>query len=448
VNEAKFLGKIFQLTELVGDEQIALWSAVDPIEQAKIAQALAPHTKINCIIHPDTVEKLSAVITWAAEHRWAVLPCGQASKIAWGGLLQPNFQDETENGVIVIQSDRLNRLIDHAVGDLTVTAEAGMQLATLQKILGEKGQFLAIDPAYPEEATLGGIVATGDTGSLRHRYRSVRDMLLGISFVRSDGEIAKAGGRVVKNVAGYDLMKLLTGAYGTLGMISQVTFRVYPLPEASSTVVLGGEEQAIATILKNLLASSLTPVAVDLITPPLMQHLGISKTFGLIVRFMSVAPSVQEQAEKLLAMGEREGLKGNAFYQDDQTIWQTLKEQIWQNNIHNNHTGVICKIGVIPNQAVKICQELATDWAMIHAGSGIGVVRFDQITPERLLTIRQLCQKNHGYLTVLQAPIEFKQNLDVWGYTGNALDLMQKIKQQFDPQQIFNSGRFISNTSV
>lgn len=448
MDEAKFLGKIFQLTELVGDGQIALWSKVDPVEQDKIAQALAPHTKINCIVYPDTVEKLSAVIAWAAEHRWAVFPCGQASKIAWGGLLQPNFQDETENGVIVIKSDRLHRLIDHAVGDLTVTAEAGMQLATLQKILGEKGQFLAIDPAYPESATLGGIVATGDTGSLRHRYRSVRDMLLGISFVRSDGEIAKAGGRVVKNVAGYDLMKLLTGAYGTLGMISQVTFRVYPLPEASSTVVLGGEEQAIAHTLKNLLASSLTPVAVDLITPLVMQHLGISKTFGLIVRFMSVAPSVQEQAEKLLAMGEREGLKGNAFYQDDQTIWQTLKQQIWQKNIDNNHSGVICKIGVIPNQAVKICQELATDWAMIHAGSGIGVVRFDHITPERLLTIRQLCQKNYGYLTVLQAPIEFKQNLDVWGYTGNALDLMQKIKQQFDPQQIFNSGRFIGNTSV
>lgn len=448
MNEAQFLGKIFQLTELVGQEQIALWSAVDPLEQAKITPALAPHTKINCIIHPDTVEKLSAVIAWAAENRWAVLPCGQASKIAWGGLLQPNFQDQTENGVIVIKSDRLNRLIDHAVGDLTVTAEAGMQLATLQKILGEKGQFLAIDPAYPEEATLGGIVATGDTGSLRHRYRSVRDMLLGISFVRSDGEIAKAGGRVVKNVAGYDLMKLLTGAYGTLGMISQVTFRVYPVPEASSTVVLGGEEQAIANTLKNLLASSLTPVAVDLITPLLMQHLGISKTFGLIVRFMSVAPSVQEQAEKLLAMGESEGLKGNAFYQDDQTIWQTLKQQIWQNNIHNHHSEVICKIGVIPNQAMKICQELSTDWAMIHAGSGIGVVKFKQITPERLLTIRQLCQKNHGYLTVLQAPIEFKQNLDVWGYTGNALDLMQKIKQQFDPQHIFNSGRFIGNTSV
>ena len=163
---------------------------------------------------------------------------------------------------------------------------------------------------------------------------------------------------------------------------------------------------------------------------------------------MSVAPSVQEQAEKLLEMGEHEGLKGNAFYQDDQTIWQTLKQQIWQKSINNNQDGVICKIGVIPNQAVKVCQELATDWAMIHAGSGIGVVRFDQITPERLLTIRQLCQKNYGYLTVLQAPIEFKQNLDVWGYTGNALDLMQKIKQQFDPQQIFNSGRFISNISV
>jgi glycolate oxidase FAD binding subunit len=122
----------------------------------------------------------------------------------------------------------MQQLIEHAVGDLTVTVEAGMQFAHLQAQLAKLGQFLALDPDFPQSATMGGIVATASTGSLRQRYGSVRDQLLGINFVRADGQVASAGGRVVKNVAGYDLMKLFTGAYGTLGAISSVTFRVHP----------------------------------------------------------------------------------------------------------------------------------------------------------------------------------------------------------------------------
>ena len=196
-----------------------------------------PDSSISHLVYPNTPEELAAVISYAKQQGLRVLPCGRGSKLHWGGLV---------DGVnLVISTERLNQVIDHAIGDLTVTAEAGIKFSDLQKMLRKSGQFLAIDPHYPDHATLGGIISTADTGALRHRYNSIRDMILGISFVRSDGQLVKAGGRVVKNVAGYDLMKLLTGAYGTLGIITQVTLRVYPISHAAQTVVLSGHRGLI-----------------------------------------------------------------------------------------------------------------------------------------------------------------------------------------------------------
>lgn len=156
----------------------------------------------SCIVYPQTPEQLGTVVSLARQNQWRILPCGSGSKLHWGGI--------PKDINIVVSTARMNQLIDHASGDLTVTVQAGMKYAELQKILAATGQFLALDPSYSDRATIGGIVATADTGSLRQRYNSVRDQLLGISFVRADGQLTKAGGRVVKNVAGYDLMKLLT----------------------------------------------------------------------------------------------------------------------------------------------------------------------------------------------------------------------------------------------
>ncbi len=281
-----------ELESIVGTAGICGWQDTEPFWQERVEKAVAPDSKIDCTVYPNTQEELAAVIAWAEQNRCALLPCGSGSKLDWGGLVKldsdppqspltrgdnslkvpllkgdlggspglktrPNPPDV--GGLAAVSTSRLNRLVEHAVGDLTVTAEAGMKFADLQQILAASGQFLPIDPAYPQQATLGGIVATADAGSLRHRYRGVRDLLLGMTFVRSDGKIAVAGGRVVKNVAGYDLMKLFTGAYGTLGVISQVTFRVYPLPESSGTVVLTGEINALSQTAQILLSSALTP---------------------------------------------------------------------------------------------------------------------------------------------------------------------------------------------
>ncbi len=422
-----------ELESIVGSAGICLWQDTEAFWQKRVETAVTPETQIACTVYPNTQEELAAVIACARQNCWALLSCGSGSKLDWGGLVK---------GVkIAVSTTRLNRLVEHAVGDLTVTAEAGMKFADLQEILGKAGQFLPIDPAYPQQATLGGIIATADAGSLRHRYRGVRDLLLGMTFVRSDGKIAKAGGRVVKNVAGYDLMKLFTGAYGTLGIISQVTFRVYPLPESSGTVILTGETNALAQATQILLSSALTPTAVDLLSPKLVEKLSLGKGSGLVVRFQSIAESVKQQSARLLEVGEKLGLQGTSCAESDEhQLWQKLPETVWNSS---TKSAIICKIGIRPSEAVPAINELPVQDAWIHAGTGLGVLRFEAATADTLLQVRRGCEAKGGFLTVLAAPGHIKQGLDVWGYTGSAIDLMRRIKQEFDPENILNCDRFL-----
>jgi glycolate oxidase FAD binding subunit len=432
-----------ELESIVGTAGISLRQYTEVFWQERVEKAVVPGTKIDCTVYPNTQEELAAVIAWARNNRWGVLPAGSGSKLDWGGLVKLDPANPPGAGRIAAASTaRLNRLVEHAVGDLTVTAEAGMKFADLQLLLAAAGQFLPIDPAYPQQATLGGIVATADAGSLRHRYRGVRDLLLGMTFVRSDGKIAVAGGRVVKNVAGYDLMKLFTGAYGTLGVISQVTFRVYPLPESSGTVVLTGEVNALSQTAQILLSSALTPSAIDLLSPQLVAKLGLGKGTGLIVRFQSIAPSVKQQSARLLEVGEKLGLQGTSCCEnDDRQLWQRLPETMWDSG---TKSAIICKIGIRPSEAVTAINELPVQDALIHAGSGLGVLRFETATADTLLQVRRGCEAYGGFLTVLAAPADIKQQLDVWGYNGSAIDLMRRIKQQFDPENLLSPHRFIS----
>lgn len=427
------------LEPIVGDSGIYSWENVEPSWQERIV-SIADHSP-SYVVYPNSVEQLAQVMNLSHHNSWTVLSCGSGSKLSWGGV------GKTVD--IVVSTQRLNRIIEHAVGDLTVTVEAGVKLADLQAILAKTGQFLALDPAYPEDATLGGIIATADSGSLRHRYGGVRDMLLGISIVRSDGQIAKAGGRVVKNVAGYDLMKLFTGSYGTLGVLTEVTFRVYPMPAASGTVLLTGEAEAIASAAKTLLASALTPTAVDLLSTQLVVQLSLGNGIGLMVRFQSVMESVKEQSSRMLDVGKTLGLQGTLYTDADEVnLWQSLPKKICT---APHQTGITCKIGVLPTAAVDILTQLdsltsSPGLGLIHAGSGLGLLQFElgAVKSHAIAQMRNYCEEQRGFLTVLEAPISLKQQVDVWGYKGNALNVMQGIKQKFDPKNILSPHRFVA----
>lgn len=403
-------------------------------------QAIDSDQQLPVVVEPQTAEELAEVVACAHRQRWRMLPTGQSSKLHWGGLAR--------DVDLVVSTARLDRLIEHAVGDLTVTVEAGMRLAELQAILARSGQFLALDPAYLDSATLGGIVATADAGSLRHRYGGVRDMLLGVSFMRADGQIAKAGGRVVKNVAGYDLMKLLTGSYGTLGILTQLTFRVYPLPETSQTVVLKGSTDAIAQAAQTILSSALTPHALDLASPQLSHRLNLGTEMALFVRFQGISPSVKEQANRVLEVAQALGLSSLLYtHAEEADRWQALRQPMEPELASG---AIVGKIGLRSSTAIAAIHEINHSInqpiiSIIHLGSGIGKIDLPaSSTVEDVLRIRKICQSHSGYMTILQAPKTVKQNFDVWGYTGNALNLMQTLKQHFDPENLLSPHRFIS----
>ncbi|MBE9042930.1 FAD-binding oxidoreductase [Pleurocapsales cyanobacterium LEGE 10410] len=424
-----------QLKSIIDPNTVVELKDADIYWQNKIERTIVGDSK-PYLLFPPTIDTLAEIVQQAALQQWRILICGNGSKLTWGGL--------SSNIQLVISLQKCDRLIEHAVGDLTVTVEAGMKLADLQTLLRSQNQFLPVDPSYPETATLGGIVATADTGSWRQRYGGVRDLLLGISFVRADGKIAKAGGRVVKNVAGYDLMKLFTGAYGTLGIITQLTFKTFPLPATSQTLLLRGKATQIAQVVQTIRNSGLTPTAIDLLSASVVRQLELGEDLGLIIRWQTIPESIEQQQERVMAIAKELNLTEKVYRDDAETELGHKLSVI--TSLPSSNSAVTCKIGIAPKAAVNFLQLKqiieGNVTVRIHASSGIGQLQLDSADERVISQLRSFCQQNQGFLTILDAPKALKQT-DIWGYSGNALKTMQAIKNQFDPQNILNPGRFL-----
>lgn len=433
------MGTIAQTVEsILGASQVTHWEALSAPLKGAVKGAIAHDNLPDCVASPKTPDDLAELVACAYQNQWQILPCGHGSKLDWGALVS--------GADLVISTQNLDRVIEHAEGDLTVTAQAGVSFAKLQSQLLQTRQFLAIDPAYPDQATLGGIVATRDTGSLRQRYGGIRDMLIGVSFVRHDGQIAKAGGRVVKNVAGYDLMKLMSGSFGTLGILTQLTWRTYPMQESSQTVVLAGDWQAMRQVTAEVLLSTLTPIKMDLLAANLLPD-GMTGDVGLALQFQSIAAGVAEQVERLQAIAQPHTLNMQVLTHDaDTQFWPTLNRLLFAPKGAND---VIAKLGILPAQAIDLLQFLetllapGTGQARIHASSGVGTLRF---SPEhnsvRLLKeVRSRCQAASGYVNLLEAPQDWKNRFDPWGIDDGAKMLMSQLREQFDPHGRLSPGR-------
>jgi glycolate oxidase FAD binding subunit len=458
-------------TGLLGSDRLILSNSPNHAQLwQSITQSLTPDSLAPvCILYPQSIAELSQIMVIAYEQRLRVLPCGNATKLDWGGLVS--------RADLVVSTSGLNQVIEHCVGDLTVTVQAGVKYQDLQDILAKQGQFLAIDPPYSANATIGGILATGSAGSLRHRYNGVRDMCLGMEFVRGDGKLAKAGGRVVKNVAGYDLMKLLTGSYGTLGIATTITFRLYPLPEFTQVVLITGTAAAIASAHQTISSSVLTPTACDLLSTSAIAKISsefnlgnslgnsLGQNIGLALQFASLKTSVLEQSDRLAQLAQELGLDFHVL-PNYQQFWQSLAATMWRDDLRNcdGQDHLVCKLGVLPSTAiatVQQCQEIfaGSDFAamQIHMGSGLGILRVEGIRDiaaiaSQIAKVRDITDSCGGFLSILEAPQSLKfgngtlgkgsNNLEnVWGYRGNARDLMVKIQQQFDPSGLLSCDR-------
>ncbi|MBE3558237.1 MAG: FAD-binding oxidoreductase [Ktedonobacteraceae bacterium] len=418
--------------------QTALASLISEREYVRAAQEsdAVMGVQPQCVVEPGSEEEVAAVLSFADREGLKVLVRGGGTQFGLG--LPPT------GGDILLCTTRLNRLIEHAPHDLIVSVQAGMSLADLQFTLASARQWLALDPMLNPGATIGGLIATNASGARRLRYGGVRDQIIGIRVVLPDGTIAKGGGKVVKNVAGYDLPKLYTGSLGTLGVIVSANFRLYPLPVASRTVTLTTHDlEPAGALVQRVLASPLVPTIIDLLGSADRQQ-----PYTVAVRFEMGRQAVEDQASALLAMA-------GDLKQEARILQDGAEEQFWSQigqPIATPDT-VLLKASLLMTDVVPWLQRLqaiaqqaglAVSWRA-HAGHGLIFARLSGESDALITTIetmREAAVARQGSLVVLDAPLPLLQRIDVWGPVP-ALEVMRRLKARFDPHATLNPGRFV-----
>lgn len=409
-----------QLTEILGTQNLR------PANPADSLCGLTP----KFVAEPATEQQLAAVLAFANQAALSVIPRGGATKLAWGN--PPQSAD------LILSTARLNKILEHAWADLTVTVEAGCTIQSLQETLALHGQRLAFDALWPAQATIGGALSTNDSGALRLRFGALRDLIIGVTLALPDGTLASSGGKVVKNVAGYDLPKLATGALGTLGVITRAVFRLHPLPWATKTFSFPaqspGEMQAhILAIHNSTLAHSALQFRASSSAPQLTAD----------ILFEATDAGLAAQEAHLRAI-----LNVTTLTEAPQSIW-TSREQLWSNSAHS----LIAKFTFLPNELAAILQTIQSTatraslhYQLVAQATGIATVRLDG-PPNVLRTAVQEFRHErelHSASFVLQRRPNELSSLDAWGNLGDALPLMQAIKHQLDPKHTLNPRRLLS----
>ena len=383
------------------------------------------------VVEANSPVEVGKVLAWATGDGLKVVPCGARTKLDRGAA--------PEGCDVLLDLGKLNRVTEHASGDLTVTVQAGVRLADLQKQLAEAGQFLAVDPPLP--GTVGGLVATADTGPRRLRYGGVRDLILGATFVRADGVTARAGGKVVKNVAGYDLPKLLTGSLGTLAVLVEATFRLYPLPASSATVLVDVAPADLRRHAGAMLRSTLVPTSLDFFCDS-------PGSSSLAVRFESTDASTRAQAETAAGL-----LGGNSRIvagAEERVAWARF-DSVTSSSDNDVLARLVATTSDLPGlveRALRAADEAGIQLTVrAHAGHGHALLRWHDAPSETALallrSLRAEAEALGHSLVLWRAPLEVRGGIDVWGSVGEGLGLMRRVKQQFDPQRTLNPGRFV-----
>ena len=381
------------------------------------------------VAEPGSVEETSELLRFAADEGLAVSPRGGGTKASLGN--PPRGLD------LILSTARMNEVIEHVPGDQVVRVQAGIELQDLQDRLAGSDQMLGIDPPEKDAgATIGGIVAANSSGPRRHRYGTIRDLIIGITVVLSDGTVAKAGSKVVKNVAGYDLSKLFTGSLGTLGVIAECNFRLHPRPKAARTVAAELEStQAAGEAAQAILHAQLVPSAVELYwgederlltlliegIPPGVE--AQSDTVSYLLRgFGEVRTLTAEEADSLGPPGA-----------GDEVAIKISAPPAELTGVLDSVLGACSRRGVAPRVTG-------------HAGIGVTYLALSGADEEAYAQIvdelREIWSRRGGNVVVREASPSFKERVETWGPLGSRLELTRRVKQKFDPRGIMNPGRF------
>ena len=388
---------------------------------------------------PESIDDVRQAVTTRVAEGLAIYPQGGAVSLDYGGT--------PDTPGIALSTSSINRVIDYPAADMTLTVEAGITIATIQQLLAQEGQRLLIDAPQPARATIGAVFATNTTGPRRFGAGRPRDQILGVSFVTSNGAIVKGGGRVVKNVAGYDFPRLLTGSMGTLGVIVQMTVKVRPIPEASKIVWISfADIDSVTTALDTLNASKTRPMAIELLNAPAARSIGESHglpihAYVLVVGYEDNSDSVEWQVEAVRdelnamesAIVEGPGLwSGLTEFQRDESAPVTIVA-----NLH-------------PSTVARFIEMLDPGLWSAQAHAGNGIIRAHWLAESSLEPVareidrlREFAVGDGGNLTLSRCPADWKFRLLVWGQPRADWSLAERIRQTFDPPRLLNPGRFL-----
>jgi glycolate oxidase FAD binding subunit len=398
-------------------------------------------------VFPGTVDEVRAVVSLAAE--------AEVPVIAWGGGTAAAAGMPAARSGLVLGLRRLDRILEHEPGDLTVTVEAGRTVADLQAALGERGQWLSLDPPDAERATIGGVLAANASGPRRHLYGTMRDLVIGVTVITADGTLVRGGGKVVKNVAGYDLPKLFVGSCGTLGVIVEVTAKLRPRPDDERLVAIAFDRLKDAgAAVRAVMASDLIPNAVELLSAEALRALGIAgASAAVVVGFDGVAEQVAWQVDEL----------GRVVSAD---LPRALPSEVWPRLCGAAAAAfvtpaAVMRLCVLPTQVADVMEQggevaraqgLSSSWSA-HAGVGVvtGALGLGEsasgidAVAEVLREWRVIARGCAGYAVLAGAPLAVKDAVGVWDDSGAAGRIMQRIKTELDPRNILNPGRFVGN---
>lgn len=362
-------------------------------------------------VAPGTQEEVAAVLRFANEHGLAVVSWGGGTKQGWGHPVRP---------AVVLETRRLNRVIEHTWQDMTCTVEAGCTWAALQGALEQHGQSVALDTLWPQQATVGGVVATNDSGALRLRYGGLRDLVIGMTIVLADGTVAHTGGKVVKNVAGYDLHKLMIGAFGTLGVTTSVNFRLHSIPLSTRNFRFAAREaKVLGEFLVKLLHEQLSTVSIQL--------RGGGEGFSLDIQLASLPEVLQEQTDMLASLARVAGVSVGG-----DTAWGA-REELFARDF-------VCKATMLPTEIAAFAERVhGLGGASVTQATGIMTAGF--ASGEALPQLRKELEAAGGSLFVCKQPKG--STVGCWGTLPDSFSLMRGIKQRFDPRGVLSPGRFL-----
>jgi len=410
-------------------------------------QTRTAETERTLVIAPATAGEAREVMQLAALEEFAMIPSGASTWLDAG-----NPMDRAD---LILTTRRMTKIIRHEPADLVATAEAGTTLVEFQKRLASAGQWLPVDPPDDGSATLGGIVATGLGGPQAFGYGLPRAFVIGMRIVLADGRSIKAGGNVVKNVAGYDLCKLFTGSYGTLGLITELTFKLRPRPAETRTIIASGSLASLLVAGRALISGQLFPVAVELLSPRIAHYLKVTERqtdYALLVRFAGAARAVVSQTAQALKLLRDERDSQARTVDEDEPLWSNLAAVSLRLADYLSWRASLRPSDLVSfvNEVVALEKDEASHPALMwHAGLGDGRLRamarppvYHREAVRALERLRQKAEALGGNLVVESAPIEIKNEFDAWGGFGSAADLTKRVKSELDQQNLLSPGRF------